>query len=110
MYKKDFNLNGFVFTQEMDLSTDTAYYKTEDGTLLMEVDSSGNATDGEGNLIGRFRLTPEEGRRLGERWRYVNADTTQVIDTPYQHLFDDAEPYVFEKLFNPKHKTAGATA
>lgn len=93
MYQKTCCINGFFFTQKMDLDTDTAIYEDRAGNLLMKVDSNGNATDAQDVACGRFKLDYP-----ASTWSYEAVDGT-VISTPHEQLFDDAEPFVIEKLF-----------
>lgn len=97
MHKEVLRINGFTFTQEMDLSTDTAYYKDMDGKVLMVVDSSAYAVDGTGQPLGHFALD----RQTFTTWNYTSDDGRTEIITGQTLLFDKAEPFVIEKLFGP---------
>lgn len=93
-YQKVMRVDNHCFLQEMDLSTDTAFYRDIHGKLLMSVDSSGYCTDVDGKPSGKFSM-----RWPAETWYYESADGTTVIDTDRKMLFDHAEPAVIAKLF-----------
>lgn len=94
MYSKLWNLDGFRFQQEMDLTTDAATYRDLEGNLLMTVDSSGNCTDNNGEPFGAFRLN----YGTDQSWYYEGAYGT-IIQSAERQLFDKAEPVVIAKLF-----------
>lgn len=93
LYRETVTINGLHFIQEMDLTTDTAFYRAMSGELLMEVDSSGGCFNAGGNQLGRFHLHWKD-----NTW-YYEAETGEVIETSHKLLFDRAEPEVVAKLF-----------
>jgi hypothetical protein len=96
VFEKVLTVDGCTFVQKMDLTTDTAFYETLDGKLLMRVDSNADVLDADDNQIGRFNLDFSKGSR--PTWYYRSTNGV-LIFTNYELLFDDAEPYVVAKVF-----------
>lgn len=88
-----FNRNGIQFTQYMDLDDDSAFYHNEKGELLMKVNSSGDATDKDGKLLGHFKMQYPK-----DTWKFVHEDGREFPVDSWK-LFEVVEPYVVGALF-----------
>jgi hypothetical protein len=93
LFETTLKINDKRFVQQMDLGTDTAFYRKMNGDLLMSIDSSGYCKDAEEKRCGKFSM-----RWPAETWYYEAEDGT-VIETNKKMLFDFAEPEVIAQLF-----------
>jgi hypothetical protein len=93
LFATTLRVNDKRFQQQMDLGTDTAFYRKLNNDLLMSIDSSGNCKDAEGNPCGKFSMRWPAGT-----W-YYEAEDGSLIETNQKMLFDKAEPEVIAQLF-----------
>lgn len=96
--------SGKVYAHVIDLSTDATHIKDEDGKIVFTVDSSGNATDASGKIIGRFRIIyPFKSGLLKHipRWKFVPEPEGTERMTGEREIIE-AEAIVFKEMLEAK--------